>query len=72
MAQVTILRRETGSQPEPSGISTPGLLVTYSTPLFPPRTVFIPGPKPTDAQVAEAIRKDMETVTAQRPTTLEI
>jgi hypothetical protein len=72
MAQVTIVRRDPGISLDEKLAQVKGLHVTYHTPLVPPRSVFVPGEAPTDAEVADAIRKDLATVDEQKPTTLNI
>ncbi len=72
MAQATIHRRDPGTQVGPDLAEVRGLHITYSTPDVPPRTVFVPGELPTEAQIAAAIRKDLEAALSQRPTTMQI
>lgn len=72
MAQVTIHRRDAGIRIDDAGHEVQGLYVTYSTTTFPPRQLFVPGDKPTDAQIAAAVRDDVEVVAAERPTRMEI
>jgi hypothetical protein len=56
----------------PEGEIARGLAVTYSTSEVPPRTLFIPGENITDAQVADAIRKDLQAHPPSPPATLTI
>lgn len=72
MPQVTIHRRDTGAQLDAAGSETAGVWVTYSTAQVPPRQVFIVGAAVTDAQVADAIRKDLAAAQAQRPAIMDI
>lgn len=72
MPQVTIHRREPGVNTGPDFAEVKGVHVTYSTPDIPPRNVFVPGELPTEAQVAAAIRQDIQAAASQRPTTMTI
>ncbi len=72
MAKVTITRREVAEGAGLDGEPLKGVSVTYFTPAFPPRTLFIPGDAVSDAQVAEAIRNDIAGLSSQKPTTMEI
>ena len=72
MPEVQILSRSPGQRPGESGVPKPVLAVTYSTAAVPPRTVFIPGEAPTDEEVADAIRQDLEFATTAPPSTLTI
>jgi hypothetical protein len=69
---VTILRREPASDPaDPDGLR-PALAVVYSTPTRGPRRIFIPGADLSDDDVAQAIRRDLASLNASPPSTLEI
>ena len=72
MSKVTIHRREIAEGVDGTGEPVSGVSVTYSTPVFPPRTLFLPGKDVTEAQVAAAIRQDIAGLSAQKPTTMEI
>ena len=72
MAQVRIHSRSLALDPlDPEGVK-PALRVTYSTDTHSPRTLFVPGGKPTEEQIAEAIRRDIAEREASPPATLEV
>jgi hypothetical protein len=72
LAKVNIIRREVAEGLGAAGEPVKGLAVTYSTTQFPPRSLFLEGETVTDAQVADAIRKDIAGLSAQKITTMEI
>ena len=72
MAQVQILSREAVPDPaDPEGVQ-PALRVTYSTNTRGPRTLFVPGEKLTEEQIAEAIRQDLAAREGAPPSLLEL
>ena len=72
MAQVRIHSRSAVPDPaDPEGVKR-ATAVMYSTATHSPRRVIVPGEKPTDAQVAEAIRQDLAAREAEPSTTLEV
>ena len=72
MPRVTIHRREAVEGANTAGEIVKGVSVTYSTPQFPPRTLFLEGEDVKDPQVQEAIRKDLAAVAAEKPRTMDI
>ncbi len=72
MPKVTIHRRDVTEGADAAGEPVKGVAVTYSTAQFPPNSLFVEGENVTDAQVAEAIRRDIDKRGAQKPTTMEI
>lgn len=67
MPQVTILRSDPGVIQDPQGAEQKGLHVTYYTPQIPPRSVFVPGEAPTDADVQAAIAADLKAEASRPP-----
>ncbi len=70
MAQVTLHSRSEAEQLLPDGTVQRVVMVTYSTPQVPPRTISLPVDQASDTQIAQAIRKDVESLPT--PSVLEV